>query len=102
MEEATESFISSREPKVRDIARRIREHWGIENQQHYILDVTFSEDASRIRNGNSPEISSVFRRLALNILQRDTTIKDSIRGKRKRCAWDNSAIEKIMANFSSN
>ncbi len=98
-EEATETFISSREPKVRDIARRIREHWGIENQQHYILDVTFSEDASRIRNGNSPEISSVFRRLALNILQRDTTIKDSIRGKRKRCAWDNSAIEKLIANF---
>ena len=81
-EEATETFISSREPKVRDIARRIREHWGIENQQHYILDVTFSEDASRIRNGNSPEISSVFRRLALNIFKRDTTIKDSIRGKR--------------------
>lgn len=101
-EEATETFISSRDPKVRDIARRIREHWGIENQQHYILDVTFSEDASRIRNGNSPEISSVFRRLALNILQRDTTIKDSIRGKRKRCAWDNSAIEKLIANFSSN
>lgn len=101
-EEATETFISSRAPKVRDVARRIREHWGIENQQHYILDVTFSEDASRIRNGNSPEISSVFRRLALNILQRDTTIKDSIRGKRKRCAWDNSAIEKLIANFSSN
>lgn len=102
LEEATETLISSREPKVRDIARRIREHWGIENQQHYILDVTFSEDSSRIRNGNSPEISSVFRRLALNILQRDTTIKDSIRGKRKRCAWDNSAIEKVIANFSSN
>ncbi|MDX1925456.1 MAG: ISAs1 family transposase [Pirellulaceae bacterium] len=102
LEESTETFISSREPKVRDIARRIREHWSVENQQHYILDVTFSEDASRIRNGNSPEISSVFRRLALNILQRDTTIKDSIRGKRKRCAWDNSAIEKLIANFSSN
>lgn len=100
-EEATETFISSLDPKVRNIAGRIREHWGIENQQHYILDVTFSEDASRIRNGNSPEISSVFRRLALNILQRDTSIKDTIRGKRKRCAWDNSAIEKIMANFSS-
>lgn len=101
LEEETETFISSREPKVRDLARRIREHWSIENQQHYVLDVTFSEDASRIRKGNSPEISSVFRRLALNILQRDTTIKDSIRGKRKRCAWDNSAIEKLMANFSS-
>lgn len=102
LEENAETFISSLDPKVRNMARRIRQHWSIENQQHYILDVTFSEDSSRIRNGNSPEISSVFRRMALNILQRDTTIKDSIRGKRKRCSWDNSAIEKLIANFSRN
>lgn len=101
IEESSETFISSLEPKVRDLSKRIREHWGIENQQHYILDVTFSEDASRIRKGNSPEISSVFRRLALSILQRDTTIKDNIRGKRKRCAWDNSQIERLIAHFSS-
>ena len=101
-EEATESFISSLPCKVRNIASRIRQHWGIENQQHYLLDVTFAEDASRIRNGNSPEISSVFRRLALNILQRDTTLKDSIRGKRKRCGWDNAALERIMAASSKN
>lgn len=102
VQENVSTFISSREPKVRDIATRIREHWSIENQQHRILDVTFSEDSSRIRKGNSPEISSVFRRLALTILQRDKTVKDSIRGKRKRCAWDNSVIEKIIANFHSN
>lgn len=101
-EENLATFISSRPARVRDLANRVREHWGIENSQHYILDVIFTEDASRIRNGNSPEISSVFRRLALNILQQDTTIKDSIRGKRKRCAWDNTAIEKLIANYSSN
>ena len=100
-EENLVTFISSLAPKVRDISRRVREHWGVENQQHHILDVTFSEDASRIRNGNGPEISSVFRRLALNILQKDTTIKDSIRGKRKRCAWDNTAIGRLIANFHS-
>ena len=100
LEEATETFISSLPCKVRDITRRIREHWSIENQQHYILDVTFTEDASRIRKGAGPEISSVFRRLALNILQQDTTIKDSIRGKRKRLGWDNSALAKIITGFS--
>lgn len=46
IEESSETFISSLEPKVRDLSKRIREHWGIENQQHYILDVTFSEDAT--------------------------------------------------------
>lgn len=98
--EETSLFISSRPAKVKDLAKRVREHWGIENSQHYILDVTFGEDASRIRNGNSPEISSVFRRLALNILQQDTSIKDNIRGKRKRCGFDTSALESILASFA--
>lgn len=102
IEEESEAFISSRPCKVRDLAKRIREHWGIENSQHHVLDVTFAEDSSRIRKGNGPEISSVFRRLALTILQRDTTIKDSIRGKRKRCGWDNSALEALIACFSRN
>lgn len=101
-EENIVTFISSLPPKVRDLAGRIRDHWGIENSQHHTLDVTFTEDASRIRKGTGPEISSVFRRLALNILQQDTTVKDSIRGKRKRCAWDNTVTEQIIANFSRN
>lgn len=101
-EEFVSTFITSLPCKVRDIAKRIRQHWGIENSQHYVLDVTFSEDSSRIRKGSGPEIASAFRRLALNILQKDTSIKDNIRGKRKRCAWDNTAIEKLLASFSSN
>lgn len=101
VQESSETFISSLAPKVRDHAKRIREHWGIENKQHWILDVTFSEDSSRIRKRSSPEISSVFRRLALSILQRDTSIKDNIRGRRKRCSWDNSMIERLIKHFSS-
>ena len=65
-----------------------------------ILDVTFTEDSSRIRKGNGPEITSVFRTLALTILQQDTSIKGSIRGKRKVCGWDESAFEKLLAGFS--
>ncbi len=86
VEESTETFITSLPCKVRDIADRLRNHWSTENQQHHILDVTFKEDSSRIRVGTGPEISSVFRRLALSILQRDTSVKDWISGKRKRCA----------------
>jgi predicted transposase YbfD/YdcC len=68
------------------------DHSSAENQQHHILDVTFTQDSRRIRNGTGAEIFSVFRRLALSILQQDTTVKDSIRGKRKRCGWDNRAL----------
>ncbi len=102
VEESTETFITSLPCKVRDIADRLRSHWSTENQQHHILDVTFKEDSSRIRVGTGPEISSVFRRLALSILQRDTSVKDWISGKRKRCGWDNQALSKVLACFSAN
>lgn len=97
----TSFFITSLAPKMRALAEPIRGHWGIENSQHYILDVTFTEDASRIRSGTAPEISASIRRMALNILQRDTTVKDNIRGKRLRAGWDETVLDRIWAAFSS-
>ena len=92
-------FISSLPPKVKRLSELIRGHWLIENSQHYVLDVTFSEDASRIRKGGSPEIAGAFRRMALNILQQDTTVKDTIRGKRLSAGWDDSVLDAIYAGF---
>lgn len=100
LEESQEFFITSLPCAVRAISKHLRSHWSIENSQHYVLDVTFTEDASRIRKGNGPEITSVFRRLALNMLQRDTAIKGSIRGKRKICGWDEKAFENLIAGFA--
>lgn len=97
--EETSFFISSLPPKVKRLSRFVRGHWAIENSQHYVLDVTFAEDASRIRVGNSPEISAAFRRMALNILQQDTTVKDSIRGKRLRAGWDDDVLNRIYSGF---
>ena len=97
----TSFFITSLAPKVRKLAEHIRGHWGIENSQHHILDVTFTEDASRIRSGTAPEISASIRRMALNILQRDKTVKDNIRGKRLRAGWDETVLDKIWAAFST-
>ncbi len=98
----TTYFISSLPPKVKRLGNLIRDHWKIENSEHYVLDVTFSEDASRIRKGSSPEVSAAFRRMALNILQRDSSLNDSIRGKRLRAGWDDSVLDAIYAGFSSN
>lgn len=100
--EETMFAISSHKPQVKALSRHIRGHWSIENSQHWVLDVTFAEDASRIRTDSSPEIAAAFRRMALNILQRDTTSKDSIRGKRLRAGWDETVLEKIYTGFSSN
>lgn len=77
------------------IATAIRSHWGIENSLHYVLDVTFGEDDSRIRTGNAAENFSVLRRLALNVLRCDKS-KGSIRTKRLQASWNNSFMENLL------
>jgi predicted transposase YbfD/YdcC len=94
-------FISSLPPKVREHARHLRNHWHVENTLHHTLDVTFAEDASRIRKGSGSEITSVFRRLALSILKSDTTIKDNIRGKRLTAGWNLNKMKDILLAFQA-
>lgn len=74
----------------------IRGHWGIENRLHWLLDMTFQEDASRIRKGHGAENYSRLRRIALNLLRQDTTVKASIRGKRKLGGWDHDFLLKLI------
>ncbi len=92
-------FLSSLPPKVRALARHVRDHWGVENGLHWSLDVTFSEDLSRIRKGNGQEIAGGLRRLALSILKQDTTIKESLRGKRRRAGWNNDTLQAILTGI---
>jgi predicted transposase YbfD/YdcC len=89
-------FISSLPPKVRRIADLVRKHWSIETSLHWVLDVIFAEDGSRIRKGVGQEIAGVFRRLALSILQQDTSLKENIRGKRLRAGWHDETLEGIL------
>lgn len=95
-------FLSSLPPKVKLHHSHVRGHWSVENTVHHTLDVTFAEDASRIRKGTGPEIHSGIRRLALSMLKRDTTIKDNIRGKRKRIGWNPQRLEQLILGFSAN
>ena len=91
-------FISSLPPRVRRLAKLLRGHWGIENSLHWVLDVIFAEDRSRIRRGPGPEIASVFRRLAVSILQQDTSLKSSLRGKRLQAGWNEQILEALSLN----
>jgi predicted transposase YbfD/YdcC len=93
----TRYFISSLAGKARKLADATREHWAIENSLHYVLDVTFNEDASRIRKDNAPENLVVLRRIALNMVKKaQTKKKSSVRAKLKRAGWDNSFLEHIL------
>ena len=90
-------FISSLPPKVRMLSKHVRDHWKVENQLHWCLDVTFSEDASRIRTGNGQEIAGGFRRVALSMLKRNTTRKSSLRAKRLIAGWDEGFLEELLS-----
>jgi predicted transposase YbfD/YdcC len=72
-------YISSVEKDAKKIGRAIRSHWGIENSLHWTLDVTFSEDNSRIRKDNAPENFALLRRLAVNLLNRKRVLKEVLR-----------------------
>jgi len=95
-------FISSLPPQVERLASLIRGHWGIENQLHWSLDVTFNEDQSRIRQGHAAENAALLRRLALSILKQDTWYSDSLRCKRLRAGWETTALEHFLTIFTGN
>jgi predicted transposase YbfD/YdcC len=92
-------YLSSLPPNVKTLARLIRQHWSIESQLHWVLDVTFTEDASRIRKRHAPQTSALLRRLAVSILQADTSLKDNIRGKRYRACLSTDNLERILLSF---
>lgn len=74
----------------------VRRHWGIENQVHWVLDVVFHEDLSRIRAGAAAEKMAVLRHIALNLL-RQTEVKHlSLKTKRLKAGWDHVFLLRLL------
>ena len=94
----TAYYISSVSNDAERILAATRAHWSIENSFHWVLDVTFREDDSRIRTGNSPQNMAVLRHWVLNILKMDNS-KGSLRNKRYRAALDDSFLFSLLAQF---
>ena len=76
-------YISSLTNNAELLAKAIRGHWGIENQLHWVLDVQFNEDDSRIRKDNAPENLAIIRQIALNLLKQEKTANNGLKNKRK-------------------
>ena len=89
-------YISSLSNNATKFAQDIREHWKVENQLHWVLDVQFNEDASRIRKDNSPENLAIVRHIALNLLNQEKTLKVGTKAKRNRAGWDNDYLLKVL------
>ena len=90
-------FITSLSADVHRFAKAVRNHWSIENRLHWQLDFTFNEDRSRARIGFQPENLSLLKRFALNLLRLESSVKDSLQGKRIRAAIDNSFMLSILS-----
>jgi predicted transposase YbfD/YdcC len=82
----TRYFLSSLTTGARAHQEAIRGHWGIENSVHWVLDVVFREDHSRVRSGHAAHNFSLVRRLALNLLRQDHTARCGIKGRRLKAA----------------
>lgn len=89
-------FISSWKTSASDFLQAIRDHWQIENGLHWVLDVAFREDDSRIRKDHAPANMALLRHLALNLLKQEKSANVGINNKRKRAGWDNNYLEKVV------
>jgi predicted transposase YbfD/YdcC len=91
----TRVYVSSLAPNARQIAHAVRAHWGIENRLHWVLDVTFREDDSRVRRDHAPANLNTLRQFALNLLRREPSTV-SLKRKRFKAALDQRFCAKVV------
>jgi predicted transposase YbfD/YdcC len=94
----TRLYISSHKPNAKKLGTAIRQHWGIENTQHWSLDVTFGEDARRQQDRNGAANLAAVRRLTLSLLRQEKTNKRGLKNKRLACALDPNYLLTVIAN----
>ena len=77
-------------------AHAVREHWGIENSLPWVLDVSFNEEACRIRKDTGAQTFSVLRHIAVNLLRRESSHKRGIKARRKRAGWERDYLLQVL------
>jgi predicted transposase YbfD/YdcC len=98
-EQETRYFISSLPADAQQLLDAVRAHWQIENGLHWVLDMAFREDESRVRKDNAPENFAVIRQFALNLLKRDDSFDIGINAKRKRAGWDHGYLIQLLCQI---
>ena len=93
----TRYYIMSLAGSAKTFARAVRVHWGIENSVHWVLDIAFDEDHSRMRKDFSPENFAVLGHMALNLLKHERTAKCGTKAKRLKAGWSEDYLCKVLA-----
>jgi predicted transposase YbfD/YdcC len=89
-------FVSSLPARAKRLAATVRQHWGIENSLHWVLDVAFNEDRMRQRDRNGIENLALLNRLAVSLLRQDKTVKGGVKCKRKAAGWDDDYLLHLL------
>ena len=92
-------YISSLLGDAQQLLEATRNHWRIENSCHWVLDVAFREDHSRIRKHNGSENFAIVRRIALNLLKAENSAKMGVANKRLNAAWDDDYLTTVLATL---
>ena len=91
-------YLLSLDGGVERFAEGVRSHWGIENKLHWVLDVAFNEDASRVRKDYAPENLALMRHVARNLLRQNSSVKGGVKARRLRAGWDNDYLLRVLAS----
>lgn len=92
-------FLSSLNGKAEQLLMATRTHWQIENGLHWVLDIAFREDESRVRKDHGAQNQATLRHIALNLLKQETTAKIGIRNKRLKAGWSEDYLLRVLAGL---